>query len=172
MMKLAIAFVLASLGVQEKIDNPQYALWKNFKPGTWVKHKMQMDANGQQMEMEMTTTLLEVNPDKVVTEVKSIMNMAGQKMDLPATKKDIEAKMEKKPDQKAPVISEKEEDVTVEGKTYKCKSMEWEQAEKGQAMKGKGYVCNDVPGGVVKSEFSSPQLAKPMTLTLMGFEKK
>jgi hypothetical protein len=170
-MKLAIAALLLAVGAQEKIDNPQYALWKSFKPGSWVKHKMVMDAGGRVVETEATSTLVEVTPDKVVLEHKTVMNMAGRKMEMPANKMEVPSKIEKKEGQKAP--SEKEEDVTVDGKTYKCKSMEWEQtADKGQPMKGKGWVCTDVPGGVVKSEMSTPQLPKPMQMTLLSFEKK
>lgn len=169
-MVLVAAAVLACLAPQEMIDNPQYAHWKSFKPGTWVKHKMVMDAGGQVMNAETTSTLLEVTPEKVVLETKMAMDMGGRKMDMPGGKKDVPAKIEKKPGQAPP--SEKEEDVVLDGKTYKCRAWEWEQTDKGTTAKAKGWLCAEVPGGMVKSEVSSPQMPKPMTLTLAGFEKK
>jgi hypothetical protein len=169
-MKLIAAAVLLGLGAQEQMDNPQYAHWKAFKPGSWVKHKMVMDAGGRQVTTETTTTLVEVTPEKVVVEAKTSMDMGGQKMDLPSQKKDVLARIEKKEGQAPP--SEKDEDVAVDGKTYKCRAYAWEQTEKGQTMKGKGWMCADVPGGMVKSEIHSPQLPKPMLMTLVGFEKK
>ena len=167
-MMLALATLL-SLAAQEKIDNPQYDAWKACKPGSWVKHKMVMDAGGRMIETETTSTLVEINPDKAVIEMKTVMNMGGQKMEPPAQKKDVEAKMEKK---EGTTFSEKVEEITVEGKAYKCRAYTFEQVEKGQAMKVTGWICADVPGGMVKSEIQSVQLPKPMQLTLVSFEKK
>lgn len=169
-MNLVAAAVLLCLGTQEKMDNPQYTYWKSCKPGSWVKHKMVMEAQGMKMESETVSTLVEVTPEKVVLEAKTSMNAAGRKMELPSQKQDVPAQVEKKPGQAPP--SEKDEEIIVEGKSYKCRSYEFEQTEKGQAMKGKGWMCPDVPGGMVKSEISSPQLPKPMQLLLVAFEKK
>jgi hypothetical protein len=168
---LHLIAALACLAPQELIDNPQFAHWKSFKPGTWVKHSMLMDARGMQVKSETTTTLLEVTAEKVVLETRVAMDMGGRKMDMPPAKKDVPAKVEKKPGQAPP--SEKEEDVVVDGKTYKCRQWEWEQAERGgSAAKAKGWICADVPGGMVKSEVSSPQMPTPVQVTLAGFEKK
>ncbi len=169
-MPLLMTTVLLCLGAQEKMDNPQYTHWKSCKPGSWVKHKMVFEAGGQVMQTEVVSTLIEVTAEKVVVESKTSMDMGGRKMDLPAQKKDVLAQVEKKEGQAPP--SEKDEEVTVDGKAYKCRSYEWEQTEKGQAMKGKGWLSADVPGGMVKSEFSSPQLPKPMLMTVVAFEKK
>jgi predicted outer membrane lipoprotein len=167
-MTLAFA-VLTALAAQEQVDNPQYGLWKGFKLGSWVKHKMVMDAGGRIVETEVTATLVESTAEKVVLESKTVMNFGGQRMEMQPTKKDVLAKM-KKEGQGA--VSEKDEDVTIEGKTYKCRAMAWEHTEKGQTMKGTAFVCTDVPGGMVKSEMNSAQLPKPIVLTLLAFEKK
>jgi hypothetical protein len=172
-MKTLTAAVLLSVftpGAQEMIDNPQYTHWKSCKPGSWVKHKMVMEAGGRVMETEIVSTLVEATADKVVLESKTVMDMGGRKMEMPAQKKDVLPKVEKKEGQGPP--SEKDEDVTLDGKTYKCRAYAWEQTDKGNAMKGRGWLCADVPGGLVKSEFSSPQIAKPMVMTLLSFEKK
>ena len=168
-MMSAIAATLLTLAAQEKIDNPQYDAWKSCKPGSWVKHQMVMDAGGRVIETESTSPHVEVTTEKVVLEMKTVMNMGGQKMDVPAQKKDVEAKVEKKEGQS---MSEKVEEITVDGKAYKCRAYLWEQTEKGQTMKGTGWMCADVPGGIVKSEIQSPQLPKPMQLTVVSFEKK
>ena len=131
---------------------------------------MVMDAGGRMMESEVVTTLLEVTPEKVVVEGKTSMNFGGRKMEMPGQKRDIAAKVEKKDGQAPP--TEKDEEITIDGKTYACRQYAWEQEEKGQLMKGKGWMCADVPGGMVKTELQSPQIPKPILMTLAGFEKK
>ena len=169
MLTLSAALVLC-LSAQEMMDNPQYEHWKSCKPGSWVKQKMVMDTGGRVVKTVVVSTLVEVTPEKVILESKTSMDIGGKKMEMPVQKKDVLAKVEKKPGQAPP--SEKEEDITVDGKTYKCRSFEWEQTEKGQSMKGKGWMSPEIPGGMVKSEFTSPSLPKPMIMTLAGFEKK
>ncbi len=169
-MKSIAAAILLSLGAQEKMDNPQYTHWKSCKPGSWVKHKMVMDAGGRAVETELTSTLVEVSADKVVLDSKMVMDMDGRKMEMPAPRKEVPAMIEKKEGQAPP--SEKEEEVAVNGKTYKCRTWEWTSLERGQPVKAKGWLCPEIPGGLVKSEFGSPQMPKPMTMTLIGFEKK
>jgi len=162
--------VLLCVCAQEKMDNPQYTYWKSFKPGAWVKHKMVMETAGRTIVTEMVTTLTEVNPENVLIEVKTTIDMGIRKMEQPVQKKDVPARIDKKEGQG--VLSEKDETIVIDEKSYKCRSYEWEQTQNGQAMKSKGYFCADVPGGTIKSEYTSANLPKPMVLTLVAFEKK
>ena len=167
---LKAVLVLALAPGQEKIGNPEYAAWASCKPGSWVKHKMEMEAGGRKTEMEMTTTLVEVTPEKVVVERKQTIAMAGRTIEVPAKKADIPAQVEKG---KGTVkVTETEEEVMVAGKTLKCKLAETEMEQDGQKMQGKSWFTLEIPGGMAKSEFSSPRLKDPMKLTATGWEKK
>ncbi len=172
MLKLAAAAVLALSFVQEKVENPQYKAWASFKPGSWVKHKMEMEGpGGQKMEMEVTATLTEVTPEKLVLDRKQTMTVGGRTMDLPGKKEEVEAKVEKG---KAGTvkITEKEEEITVAGKKLTCKLAEMEMEQNNQKMTGKSWIHPDIPGGMAQGEFSSPQLPKPMKMVATGWEKK
>ena len=88
------AMILAATAAQEMIDHPQYAHWKSCKPGSWVKHKMVMDAGGRVIETERLATLVEVTAEKAVLEVKTTMNMGGRKMDMPSQKEEVAAQID------------------------------------------------------------------------------
>ena len=160
---------LAALLAQEK-DNPQFEAWKNFKPGSWVKHQMKMETGGQQIESETTTTLLEQTAEKIVVEVKNKMKVGGQTMEMPAQKQEITPAPDKA--KQGEIKKEGDEEVQLNGKTYKCTVYSSTVTEGGQNMKGKFWISKDVPGGMVKGEFSGEQMPQPMKLTLMEFEKK
>jgi hypothetical protein len=170
MIKLLAAAALALALPQDKIDNPQYGAWASCKPGTWVKHKMEMDAGGRKMEMEMTTTLVEVTDEKVVIERKSKMDAGGRTIDMPARREDVMAKVEK--GKSTVKFTEKEEEITAGGKTLKCTLCEMEMESNGEKMQGKSWFTKEIPGGMVKGEFKSARTPGPMTLTATGWEKK
>lgn len=161
--------VLAALLGQEK-DNPQFEAWKGFKPGSWVKHAMKMNAGGQEIQSETTTTLLEQSAEKIVIEVKNKMKVGGQEIETPAQKQEITPAQDK--EKTGDFKKEGEEEVEAAGKKYKTTLYTTEQSQGGQKMKGKIWISKDVPGGMVKGEFSGEQLPEPMKITLMEFEKK
>lgn len=155
---------------EEKVENPQYKAWASFKAGSWVKHKMVMDAGGRAMEIETTATLLEVTPEKLILEQKQKMDVGGRTMELPAKREEVAAKVEKG---KCKIkVTEKQEELTVAGKTLKCTLWETEMEQGGDTMQGKSWVSPEIPGGTAQGEFSSPKLPKPMKLTATGWEKK
>jgi len=67
MIKVAGIALLAALVCQEKA-NPQYEYWSGCKVGSWVKNRMDMENQGQKFELESTTKLLEVTPEKILIE--------------------------------------------------------------------------------------------------------
>lgn len=159
--------VWAALACQE---NPQFESWKSFKPGSWVKHRMKMNAGGQEIESETTTTLLEQTAEKIVLEVKNKMTMGGQTMELPAQKQEVTPTADKA--KQGDIKKVGDEKVEAAGKTYACTVYTTEVTESGQKMNGKLWISKDVPGGMVKGEFSGAQMPEPMRMTLLEFEKK
>ncbi|MBI3830571.1 MAG: hypothetical protein HY291_13705 [Planctomycetes bacterium] len=182
-MKTAyLAFAgLALLGLSglvraETIDNPEYKHWSQYKAGTWVTWKQTTDAAGNKSVTETTLKLVEVNADKAVIETLMKMEVAGQKIEQPAQKRDVPAKIEKPAPVKqeevkdAPKPKEGEDTVTVAGKALKCKTIETTLDAAGQKGTTKAWTSDEVPGQMVKSETKTPQVT--MTMELVGFEKK
>jgi len=165
MAHLAGVVVLLSLLVQAK-DNPEYTHWSSFKPGSWVKIKMEGSMGDQKLEMTQTTKLLEVTPEKVVVEHKRSMKMAGQALPEQVEKDEVPAKKEKV----EKILKESEEEIEVNGKKMKCKVLEMEDEQKAQL---KFWVSKDVPGGIVKGDVKAPPTEKgAMKITALEWEKK
>ena len=59
------------------VENPHYLAWAKFKPGTTVDLDMILHMAGQQMMTNVTMTLNEVTPEKVVIASVAKMNVPG-----------------------------------------------------------------------------------------------
>jgi hypothetical protein len=143
----------------EQVDNPSYKSWAKFKAGTTVTLKTESDMAGQKSDMETTTTLVEINPDKAVIETKMSMNAGGQQMDMPAQKTDVPAKLDKTPEVKPedpkdkPEVKESSEEVSIPGgKKVKAKVTETKMTANGMNTVSKVWTSEEVPGGVIKME--------------------
>jgi len=167
------ALALAGLVPQEKAqpqENPQFAGWKDFKAGSWVKWTMEMDVEGQKMQMEETVTLLEVTAEKIVIEHKGKTTSGGK--EYPSSRKedilpktDLLSKYEKTG----------EETIEVGGKKLAC--VVYLAKMKPDAAGGfvgelKFWVSKEIPGSVARMEVTTEKDKKPMTATTVGWEKK
>src|SRR4051812_37684077 len=89
---LAICLVFATpVRAGEKIPNPQYLAWANYKPGTRVRYTQVTDAMGTKSEGEMTQTLVSLTKEKGVIEIKMNMVSDGEKVDSPAQKQEFKS---------------------------------------------------------------------------------
>ncbi len=163
---LAAAFLLLA---QEK-DSPEYEYWASCKPGSWVKTRMEFDNQGKKMEYESITRLLEVTPEKVVVETLRRMKTGDQSVDSPPQKTEYKAKAP----QKGKIVSEKDDEITVSGKTLKCRYYEIETDASGPQGKLtiKAWMSKDIPGGPENPGVMFPQLKGPITITALEWEKK
>ncbi|MFZ2957363.1 MAG: hypothetical protein WA705_10775 [Candidatus Ozemobacteraceae bacterium] len=168
---LAIAVLLVVSGAvfaADMVDNPTYQNWAKYKAGTFVKYKQNAEVMGNKTESEIVTTLLEVTPEKVVVETSGTMLVAGNKMDMPKTKMDFAAKMEKVATDpaKTPKIDSKqgEEEITVPAGKIKCKSISAMVKQGESEIQTKTWTSDDVPGSLVKSETSMEKPVKSVTL--------
>jgi hypothetical protein len=160
MIKAAGIVLLAGLLCQEK-TNPQFEYWSSCKIGSWVRNQMQMENRGQKFEIDSTTTLVEVMPDKVLIETVT-KGSPPRKTEIKA----VEA-------QKGKTIVEKEEELTVAGKTLQCRyfEMESEGTDKKKVIV-KAWMSKEIPGGIAKSEVTSESLGSPIRTIVLGWEKK
>jgi hypothetical protein len=192
LMRLPIRCLIASIVVAgfssaamaEQVENPQYASWSKFKPGTTVTYKVNSETKMQGMpdpmksEMTMSTKLVEVKPDELTIEVTNKMMAGGQEMAMPATTQKVPAKIEKTatpaPDAKVEIKDQKDGKDTVEvgGKKYDAATHEQTMVMKEPAMTtvSKTWTSKEVPGGLVKSETkSSGSMDSTSTMTLVEF---
>ena len=151
-------------------DDPQYEYWAGCKVGSWVKNRMEMDNQGQKIEYESVTRLLEVSEEKVIVETLMKMKTGDRTIDSPPRKQEIKAKTP----QKGKTINEKDEEITVAGKSLKCRfyEIESEAAEKKPKMTVKAWMSKDIPGGVAKSEVTSETMKGPIRTIALEWENK
>jgi phosphomevalonate kinase len=161
------AFALAPAArAGEMVDNPEYKMWSGFKAGSSVTMKMVTEASGMKTEMEQTTTLLEISGDKAVLETKGKMVVSGNAMDMPAQKRDVPAKVEKVAggEGKAPEVKESNEEVSVGGKSLKCKKTESTSESNGMKTTSMVWMSDEIPGGTAKMESSTTGAATSKTV--------
>jgi hypothetical protein len=169
----AMLFVAASprSAWAEQVDNPLYAAWAKFKPGSTasVKHTMHMEGNGMNMDQtfETTTKLVEVTSEKVT--VESSTTMAGT---TSTHSQDIAAKIDST-DKKAPKQIG-QESATAAGKSYSCKVYDLQLEQNGTLVNAKAWIADEVPGGLVKmqSHITQGQMKITDEAVLSSFEVK
>jgi len=157
----------APLCAEEKVDNPEYKHWAQFKPGSFSCLKNVVTTMGMKSETTMTTTLKEVTAEKVVVEVEVVTVVAGQTMKVPPEKREIPAKIEtvKAQEQIEPKgkIKEGKEKIEVAGKKIETKWVETELKQDKMVVKSKVWSSDDVPGQVVKIVMSTDGDVKSQT---------
>ena len=141
----------------EKIDNPAYQDWARFKPGSFVTYKTVTKMEAMTSETEMTQTLKEVTPEKVLIELVTVMTVAGNEMKMPAMMMEHAAKIEKpEPEGEAAEVPKPEEiDKGAEKITVKDKKIEttWVKTKfeyGGTTTTLTVWSSEDIPSGMVK----------------------
>jgi hypothetical protein len=167
---MKILMILATAGLvgtlQEK-ENPAFKYWSAWKVGAWAKYKTVTDTSGVKIEIETTTKLVEIAPEKAVVESTSKSTVAGRERTNAPRKQEI-----KRMDPKMGAI-DKEGDEAVEsgGKSYKCHWILTSTDSGGDKVTMKLWFAKEVPGGVVQSEVVS-EGALTIKTQLMEFGEK
>jgi hypothetical protein len=160
---------LAASDAAKPIDNPQYQVWSAWREGATLTLKTEVVADGKvQTTVTQTQTLKKVSPDKVVVEVSSATEAGGETFKTDPVSTDIPAKI---PTFDAPKGTPKEipkdaakdapnykrtegkETLTVKDKKLNC---EWTRIEAEGGVVSTMWVCDDVPGRLVKSVSTYP----------------
>ena len=151
------------------VDNPQYLMWAKFKPGSSCTLTADVASPMGKVHREVTQTLKAVTADTVTLEVVDTMTMVGQTRTQPPQTATVKSKEDHEDAKQVGT-----EDVPAMGKTLKCRVFE-QSTKDGQPLPGgrtaKYYVCDEVPGGIVKAELPGPAGAA-VTLELKSTEVK
>ena len=157
-MLLSVWVMAAPVRAQEKVENPTYTTWHQFKPGTAAKYKninkISVMGNTVESESDLTMTLVEATDDKVVIEYGTLTKIIGQEFKAPATKQDFPRMIALKPGQKKEkvgkpdnVFEEGAETIKVAAGEFKTK---WHKSKVEDRVL-QSWVSDAVPGSLVKT---------------------
>lgn len=145
---------LASAGLAEdKVDNPLYQNWAQFKPGSYAKLKQVTEAVGTNAETIFIYTLREVTAEKIVVEKKTVVILDGQKKERPTTLLNYAAKITKEEAEKQKprgMFAEGREEIEIAGRKIKTKWVEAEVKKDDRVSRTKLWTSEGVPGRTVK----------------------
>jgi len=139
-------------GPDEMVDNPPFAHWAQFKPGTIVMQKEVVSLpDGRKIEQLITYKLVKKNKDDVVVESTVKDRMAAESTRTlnthPARVRMKDVSTEPGPDVS---VTEGKEEMTVKGKKL---AVEWVEAvtkSGDDVWTEKMWTAREVPGGIVK----------------------
>ena len=151
--------------VAAKADAPKSStpkhLWGSFKKGSFAKLKTVSDTAGTKSEMTMTHTLVDLTADEAVVETEMAMtgftNKSTNKFPLKAPEGGKAAD--------GPKPKTGSEEIEVAGKRLKCTWTEIETETGGIKTVAKSWMCEDVPGHLVKSVSKSTGAATMSSTT-------
>lgn len=181
---LGLGLMAETVSAADKVPNPAYQNWAQFKAGSWSKVQSAMQVKDEQgdedapkapkMGMTMTRKLVELTPEKAVVETTMVMNMAGQERTMPARRQEIPATIDADkvdtsmlpPETNAAAsdVTQGDEAIKVQDKSLKCHwiSMTLKQGE--MTMQTKMWFSKEIPGGLVKSEMHGGPMNQEMSL--------
>lgn len=148
---LIVGTVVAAPAAAQDVPNPAYEAWSKFKPGATARIVGSTKTMGMETTVEITTKLVEITPQQATVEVSAVINAGGNKMEQPAERAPVAARV-KQADSPAPVG---EEEVTLDGKKYRCRVYELKRTEDGTTVVARTWMSDEVPGGIVKVESST-----------------
>jgi hypothetical protein len=176
-----LALATGRASAQETVDNPEFASWSKFKPGTSITVKSTTVAAGMTSEATMTITLVEVGTDKVVLETSGVTKAMGMEFKLPASKRESPKTITLPKDVKKPpapgakpegTYEDGTETVKAAGTEFKTKWYKTKTEADGVTTEGKIWISDDVPTTVVKMESKSSGAATAETkFELLEFKK-
>jgi len=173
-----VLLVVASLAHGAEVENPEYAVWKAFKAGASSTLRMRATFPGQEpQEVTMATQLRSVDEQAAVVARALTVTMEGQTHTMPGGEDAIAATIdaEELDPLYASITNEDvergEEKITVNGKAFACTWYAVDGEDEQVHVKGKIWICPDVPGGIVRFEgnHNSEQGEGTMTMELIDY---
>ncbi|HJZ58804.1 MAG TPA: hypothetical protein VKE74_27930 [Gemmataceae bacterium] len=166
---------------QETINNPEFASWSKFKPGTSVTMKTSTAAADFKTESTIKNTLVEVGTDKLVIETTVTMTVNGMEMKNPPMKREVPKQITipagapkppepgKKPEG---TVEEGTETLKIAGAEYKTKWYKTKNTIEGNTTEAKVWLSDDVPGTLVKLDSTTTGMVNVMLkMELAEFKK-
>lgn len=160
-----VVAVAAAARADDKVENPEYKAWANFKPGTTVTMKLINEAGGMKTESTLSRKLVEVKEDQLVWDMDMEISLNGKPLPKQSVPKS-EVRKEMKASEFAPYQDVKTgrpvgatddgtEKLKVGGTEYECKRYKYKFKTMipnigEEEVEGQMWECDDVPGRMVK----------------------
>ncbi len=147
-------------------EQTAYENWAQFQPESFVTYKLSTETVGVQTETQMTYTLTEVTPDKVVLQLKTVTETMGMKVEKPDETIEIEKEGGTMPTavvtegvevnisdavESGTKIDEKKETVEVNGQEIEALVITVETESAGQKTTVTLWSSDEFPGQTIKS---------------------
>ncbi|MBF0548446.1 MAG: hypothetical protein HQM08_28685 [Candidatus Riflebacteria bacterium] len=157
-----------SFAFDELIDNPNYQNWSKFKVGTIVKYQQVGEKDGKQIVLgDLTYTLAELTPEKVVVEMTQTIFLSDQISEFPNSQMQYSAKIKKADSgsvkQLSPAPDESDEEIEVPAGKFKCHAIESSNHFEGASFSTKIWSNKDIPGALVKNTTNTEEPKKSTT---------
>lgn len=164
----------------ESVENPQYASWAKFPPGTLIVQRTTSETEGVEGKTvtTLTTKLIEVAPEFVKLESQSSSRRfdGHEETNPPGTFKVprllvLPTGMKKEDFGKPAGAKEQgEEAVAVAGREYKARWYTGKDRNEGGEVSVKTWVSDEVPGTLLKSVSRTTGVKKLVTIELVEFK--
>ncbi len=166
-------------GPVESIPNPQFAAWATFEPGTIVVLRSVTKADKDPSETVTLTTykLVERSDDQLVVESQaSTKRYDGLTIDNPPSSATFTKSLNLPPGMKANakpagVIEEGTESIRVGTIEYATRWHKTKDRNEGGEMLVQTWICDKVPGGLVKSITRTEAIGKTTTVEVVEVKR-
>jgi hypothetical protein len=142
-----------------QVDNPEYLRWARFAPGTSTTAKNVQIFGKTTTQVMVTTTLVSKDDNKLVLKTEMTHTVNGKVSQTPPTTRDVPKQTTlpegtTKEEFAKPMPGAKEEGketLKIDGVEYKCVIYRQKFTAKGTDVDWKMWICEDVPGWMVKT---------------------
>ncbi len=143
-MTLPMVLAMAA-GLQDTVENPEYAGWARQKPGASIRFEQTTDAGPNRTISEIRHVLMDVNPTRAVIEVRTRILSGDEVREFPLERREIFPRTVR-----SGTVAEGEEQIVVAGRVLKCRWIDEVTGRGKEERATKSWYCADVPGGLVR----------------------
>ncbi|HQY89294.1 MAG TPA: hypothetical protein PK402_11590 [Tepidisphaeraceae bacterium] len=158
------------------VDSLIYKSWASHEVGTSVKNVSNAKFNGMDIKLNVTSTMTAKTADKVTIETTGTASVGGGPEEAqPKQSEDYPAKVREGQEYLPPNFQGKlnptgTETLTVNGKPYECRVMEFDGMGDGVQAKGKVWINDQVPGTHLKAVFDMAGDGQSMSFEILVTE--
>jgi hypothetical protein len=143
---------------QESVENPEYKAWASFKPGSYVTLNEVQDSKSIRIDTETTLSLLDLNADRALVEVKTRQSADADSGDPPAEERRIPALVPW--GQLRTPSKDGIEEISIRGRKFLCHWVE----EENEGRRTRTWNTVGVPGGVVRRMITTEGSERTVTV--------
>jgi hypothetical protein len=147
-----VVLLFSDVALAQNTPNPLYSAWMKFKPGATATYSGESRTLGIEATIETSIKLVSVASDKVTIEVRRKVTSGSDTVEELAKTETIQALLPAG----ITMVADPDEQIEVNGKSYKCKVFRAQQVESADGKKvdlglvSRTWLSEEVPGGIVR----------------------